>query len=185
MSFIALLDANVLWPAALPCLLIRAAIRGLYRPMWTEKILEEMAQSLLREGRVTRERIERTVRLMKSRVPHALVEGYEKLIPVMRNDPKDRHVLAAAVRGGAGTVVTRNVRHFDAASRAPYDIDVHAPDAFLLDLWDLNAQAIVQNLTEQGGALCAGNDAQGATIRDAAPDTRIYAGGVGIRPMEP
>ena len=31
----------------------------------------------------------------------ALVTGYDDLVPTMTNDEKDRHVLAAAVRGGA------------------------------------------------------------------------------------
>jgi predicted nucleic acid-binding protein len=152
-SFIALLDANVLWPAALRCILVRAALRGLFRPVWTERILEEMAHSLQREGRAHPDRIARTVRLMKESVPHALVEGYETLIPVMQNDPKDRHVLAAAVRAGAGTIVTNNVRDFPNDSRVPYDMAVHTPDEFLLDLLDLNQTVMAEVLVEQAAQL--------------------------------
>jgi predicted nucleic acid-binding protein len=153
MSFIALLDANVLWPAALRCTLIRAALRGLYRPVWTERILDEMANSLLRGGRVREERIRQTVELMQTALPHAHITGYEELEQAMKNDPKDRHVLAAAVRAGAGTVVTRNVRHFPEATRTPYGIDVHTPDDFLLDLWDLNAPIMAEVLAEQAAQL--------------------------------
>ena len=38
--------------------------------------------------------------------PDAWAEGYEPLIPVMENDPKDRHVLAAAVRTRSEVIVT-------------------------------------------------------------------------------
>jgi hypothetical protein len=92
MAFIALPDANVLWPASLRCTLIRAAIRELYRAAWSLQILVEMATSLKRERRhLTPQRIDRTIDLMLRNCPHILVEGYEDLIPAMRNDPKDRH----------------------------------------------------------------------------------------------
>lgn len=153
MSFIALLDANVLWPAALRCLLVRAAIAQLYRPVWTQQILDEMADSLIREGRATQDRIDRTVRLMLDHVPHALVDGYEPLIPAMACDPGDRHVLAAAVRANVGTIVTFNGKHFPAASRESYHIAIHTPDEFLLDLWDLSSDTMARILREQAAEL--------------------------------
>ena len=51
--------------------------------------------------------------------------------------PKDRHVLAAAVAGGAQVVVTFNVKDFPAPSVEPHEIGVVHPDAFLLDQLDL------------------------------------------------
>lgn len=42
----------------------------------------------------------------------AWVEGYEDLIPSMTNQEKDRHILAAAVRCGAETIVTYNLKDF-------------------------------------------------------------------------
>jgi predicted nucleic acid-binding protein len=44
--------------------------------------------------------------------PDALVPGYESLVDGMTNDPKDRHVLAAAVRANAEVIVTFNRRDF-------------------------------------------------------------------------
>ncbi|MFJ6464114.1 hypothetical protein ACIQM0_24310 [Streptomyces sp. NPDC091387] len=54
----------------------------------------------------------------------------------MANDPKDRHVLAAAVRGQAHAVVKLNVRDFPAGTVEPYEIEVLRPDDFLLYLLD-------------------------------------------------
>ena len=42
----AVLDANVLYPARLRDLLLRLAIAGLYRALWTERILDECFENL-------------------------------------------------------------------------------------------------------------------------------------------
>ena len=74
---------------------------------------------------------------MAGTFPDSLVTGYAALEQIMANDPKDRHVLAAAVRGQAQAVVTLNVKDFPPEAADPYDIEVLRPDDFLLDLLDL------------------------------------------------
>jgi hypothetical protein len=59
-----------------------------------------------------------------------MVTGYESLVAVMENQGKDRHVLAAAVRGQAELIVTENVRDVPATVTARYDIDVVDQDGF-------------------------------------------------------
>ena len=53
---------------------------------------------------------------MATYFPDARVTGYKQLIGSMTNDPKDRHVLAAAVAGRADTLVTENLKDFPPAS---------------------------------------------------------------------
>jgi len=48
MAFTALYDANVLHPASLRDLLIRLGQTGLFRARWTEQILDETIESILR-----------------------------------------------------------------------------------------------------------------------------------------
>jgi predicted nucleic acid-binding protein len=52
----------------------------------------------------------------------AWIEGYADLVSSMTNDPKDRHVLAAAIRGGCESIVTFNTRDFPASSTDPAPI---------------------------------------------------------------
>ena len=54
------------------------------------------------------------------------------LVPGMTNEPKDRHVMAAAVRARATHVVTSNLRDFPPGS-SPTGMRVVHPDVFLLD----------------------------------------------------
>ena len=52
---------------------------------------------------------------------------------MMTNDPKDQHVLAAAVRADAAVIVTANLGDFPASALQPYDITAVHPDDFLLE----------------------------------------------------
>lgn len=96
----AVLDACVLFPAALRDTLLRAADAGLYRPQWSHAILEEVRRNLIAAGRLDATRAQRLLAAMRREFPEAEVRGYEALVPAMTNDPKDRHVLAAAVSAG-------------------------------------------------------------------------------------
>src|SRR5829696_5757404 len=100
---VALLDANALWPFVLRDTLVRAAyVAGLCRALWTREILDEVARTLKRERPdLDSARIDRTCALLIGHFPQALVDDYQDLVPAMRNDEDDRHVLAAAVKGGA------------------------------------------------------------------------------------
>lgn len=66
----------------------------------------------------------------------------------MTNHPKDRHVLAAAVRGGAEVLVTFNGKDFPVDSTSAYDVEVVHPDEFLLDQLDLHPGATIRALEE-------------------------------------
>jgi hypothetical protein len=79
----------------------------------------------------------------------AEVTGYEDLIEGMPNDPKDRHVLAAAVRGGAETVVTANLADFPPDALKAFEIEPVHPDDFLLDQLDLQPRATIEALERQ------------------------------------
>lgn len=80
-----------------------------------------------------------------------MLAGYEFLIDGMANDPKDRHVLAAAVRANAEVIVTFNVRDFPEPALKPYDVLAVHPDDFLLDQLDLYP-ALTINVLEQQAA---------------------------------
>lgn len=133
-AFTAFLDANVLYPAQLRNLLMFLAVPGIFRARWSEHVQEEWISNLL-DSRpdLTRAQLERTRELMNRHVPDALVTGYEHLIPAITlPDPNDRHVLAAAIRGGASVIVTNNLKDFPEDVLAEYEIDVLTPDEFIL-----------------------------------------------------
>ncbi|MGH3623027.1 MAG: PIN domain-containing protein [Sciscionella sp.] len=116
--------------------LLSIAEEGVFQPLWSAHVLEELIRNLVRHG-VGERSAHYRIGQMNEYFPDAEVTGYEKFIPAMANHPKDRHVLAAASRGHAGVLVTENIKDFPAEIVAAYDIDVSHQDDFLLDQLDL------------------------------------------------
>lgn len=137
--YTALLDANVLYPAPMRDIFLQLAVTDLFRAKWTADIHREWIEALLRnEPSRDRTALERTRALMDQNVRDCLVTGYEALVsPLQLPDANDRHVLAAAIAGRCDVIVTQNLRHFTAASLAPYGIDAEHPDQFLCNQLDL------------------------------------------------
>jgi hypothetical protein len=75
---------------------------------------------------------------------------YRPRIGTLQNDPKDRHVVAAALEAGAQVIVTSNLKDF---MPLPEGLDTQSPDNFLLDLFESDPVAFVELLREQAGDL--------------------------------
>lgn len=143
--FKVVLDACVLYPYAVRDVLLQAAEAGLYQAYWSATILEEATRNLVADGRMRPERAQRLVDTMAEAFPESWVDDYEDLIPAMRNDPKDRHVAAAAVKAGAQVIVTSNLKDFQ---RLPSGMEAQSPDEFLCHLFDLDPDVLVAALQQ-------------------------------------
>ena len=149
MTFRVLFDACVLLPYQLCDLLLRLGETDIYQPLWSNEILDEVERNLIKAFDRTEQQASRRVGQMRKAFPHATVSGFEALIPVMTNDAKDRHVLAAAVHGKAAMVVTANRKDFPVEALEPYGIEAVHPDDFLLDQLDLYPRQTIQCMLEQ------------------------------------
>lgn len=157
--FSALLDTSVLWPSLQRDFLLSLAAAGLYRPLWSDHILEELEYAelakLVARGATEEEARASTSRLlsqMRRSFTDALVSGYDPLVGAYDlPDPDDEHVVAAAVVGGAGAIVTSNLKHFP-VDRVPAHIDVLPPAEFARDtvgIDPLRALAVLQEISER------------------------------------
>lgn len=135
MSPAALLDACVLVPIRLCSILLSVAERGAFQPLWSEVILEETERTLRTRLGLDEQAAARRIGHMVGAFPEANVAGSEHMTQMMTCHPKDRHVAAAAVDGGADVLVTANLKDFPTDSLAPYGVTVQHPDLFLVDLW--------------------------------------------------
>lgn len=131
----ALLDACVLFPTVLRQVLIGAAAAGLYRPLWSERILEEWARATVKLGPGAQDVARGEIAVLKADWPGASVApGGALLGRLWLPDPDDVHVLAAAIAGGADQIVTFNAADFPRAVLAEEGVGRLDPDQFLLSL---------------------------------------------------
>ena len=87
---------------------------------------------------------------MREAFGDALVPGWEELEPGIRlPDEDDRHVVAAAIRGGPDAIVTTNLADFPATALGRLGLEAVRPDDFLLDQLDLSPPTILQVIREQ------------------------------------
>jgi len=142
---VAFLDASVLHSATIRSVLMYLAVGGLFRARWSAAVQDEWIAALLRDRQdIDPQRLARTRLLMDTGIPDALVSGYEPLMAsLLLPDANDRHVLAAAIHGGAGVIVTANVRDFPADALAPYNILAREPDRFIHGLLDSDPESAV------------------------------------------
>jgi predicted nucleic acid-binding protein len=153
--FTAFYDANVLYPAELRNFLMHLALTGMFRATWSAGVHEEWIEALLRDRPdLSREKLERTRMLMDKNASDALVTGYEALIPGLQlPDPKDRHVLAAAITAGANVIVTINLRDFPETTLAQFGIEAQHPDEFIMHLLDLKPGLVTAAATNHRESL--------------------------------
>ena len=151
MPFAVVLDTCVLYPAHLRDTLLRLAERNLYQVLWSADIIEELRRNLM-EANIGGEAIDHLCAEMQGAFPDAEVSGYRLLLDSMTCDPKDRHVLGAAVCSNAAAIVTFNLDDFPDSSVDPHEIDVIHPDRFLLDLLDLAPAVVIAELEQQAVA---------------------------------
>lgn len=154
-SFKVVLDTSVLFPNSLRDLLLRLAQAEFYRGHWSEDILEELRRNLVAKGKMNEAQTVYLTNTMTLVFPGFMIDKvrYEKLVDQMENDPKDRHVLAAAVSEGAQIIVTNNIKDFPASALDRYNIEAKIPDEFLLDQFSLDPDFVTQVLHDQAAAL--------------------------------
>lgn len=153
--FAAVLDTCVLWPNLQRDFLLSMAIEGLYRPLWSGRILTELQcheqLKLIDRGldaAAAEAAADHLISQMGDAFDDVLVTGWEPLegsygLP----DPSDEHVVAAAVLGGAGVIVTDNLRDFPTA-KVPANLQVISARDFAANTADVDPERTARALHE-------------------------------------
>jgi hypothetical protein len=147
---VVVLDTCVLAPMPVADTLFRLAEEpSFYTPKWSAHIEAELDRTLRNRFGYSAAQSARRLRAMRATFPDAIVTGYEDLIPSLKCDSKDRHVLAAAIKCGATCIVSDNGKHFPEKSLAPFGLQCLTADTFLADQFQRNSGAFVRVLIEQ------------------------------------
>lgn len=149
---VAVLDACSLVPIRLATTLLWLAEAGLFQPRWSGEILDEVQRNLPKVG-VPPDRAAHRVNLMREAFgAEAMVEGFDDLLDLLHCDPKDRHVLATAIRGEAETIVTFNIKDFPDTALRPHGVTATHPDEFLTHILTQHAALVVSTLRRETAA---------------------------------
>jgi len=171
-EYSAVLDACVLVPAALCDLLLRLAEEpAMYRPLWSEHILAEMARALKTKLKRTAEEVAYKQREMNRAFPEALVTVPRSLAGALDGIPDkgDRPVLAAAIVAHANVIVTQNTRHFPKDCLDEYGILCQNADEFLIHQYHLSGQLVLDKLDDQAAGISKDRAYVIKSLKNAAP----------------
>lgn len=159
----AVLDACVLIPYRLSTTLLWLAEAGLFQPLWSDSILDEVERNLPGLGVSPRDAQRRVGAMREAFGAEALVENFGHLVGELTCDPKDRHVLAVAVHDEADVLITFNVKDFPRKSTEPHGVEVLLPDSFLVAL-----------LAERPGEVIRALEIGVGTLRNPPEDLRDW-----------
>jgi predicted nucleic acid-binding protein len=142
-----LLDACVIANIGVCDLYLRLAEHPrLYLPRWSEEILLEVRRTHKKLG-WEEDLADFFQHEIRKTFPEASISGYEELTQIMTNHEKDRHVLAAAVRGGVDLIITFNLRHFRSEDLSKWNVRAEHPQNYLLTLYSINPAIVIGKLT--------------------------------------
>jgi predicted nucleic acid-binding protein len=107
------LDTNVIFPTVMREVILGLAARGLYQPLWSDRVLEEWARAAARLGAEAELQARGQGAILNRDFPKARVVWQPSLEDrLWLPDIHDRHVLAGAIAGSADLIVTQNASDF-------------------------------------------------------------------------
>lgn len=146
--FICVLDTNVIYPIEIRDLLFWFAHYDLYTPKWSAHIFDEWQDVMKRKG-VSEKEAHKRIEVANLAFPDALVTNYSGLISGLElPDPKDCHVLAAAIKTNANVIVTNNIKDFPKDYLSSYGLSAKTAGDFLTDIIDLNPEQAIKAFKE-------------------------------------
>lgn len=132
---VAALDANVLVPIVACDFLLTAFHLGLFEPVVSATVLDEVERTLLEDFRhIDPDGLRRRVAYMRVALADQVVDTTEATVPEAVN-AKDRHVVAAALAGEAEFVVTEDGGLRTEIAAAVVGVEPLDGDAFAMRLW--------------------------------------------------
>lgn len=157
--YTAFIDACTLASTLKRNLLLSLAEAEFFRVRWSDRVMDEteaaIAKILAAKSVVdATERAGRARRNMEVAFEDAVVNDYDVFLSACAGipDPDDAHVVAAALKTQAATIVTENLKDFPAVILATLNMEVRSADEFIADTIALDpgrAVAAVRRMRER------------------------------------
>lgn len=157
--YTAFVDACTLAGALKRNLMLTLAEAEFFRLRWSLLVLDETERAIekILQGKNVADAAERAKRAraaMETAFEEACVSDFDDFLPACANlpDPGDRHVLAAALKCQAATIVTDNLKDFPERVLATLNIEARSADDFIADTIALDtgrAVAAIRKMRER------------------------------------
>lgn len=145
----AVLDACVLFPTVLREILLGVAARGLYTPVWSERILREWVRATAKLGPEAQMQAEAEALMARTAFPKAMEREQPQIeARLFLPDANDLHVLAVAISSQADAIVTFNAQDFPRPVLADEGLERLDPDQLLCQLHARHPAEVAQVVAE-------------------------------------
>ncbi|MGK7755265.1 MULTISPECIES: RSP_2648 family PIN domain-containing protein [unclassified Roseovarius] len=133
----AVLDTCVIYPTVMRQMLLGAAKHGVFKPLWSARIIEEWQRAVVKLGPDGIAQAQAEAAMLALDWPDAEVTWPPSLQSrLWLPDPADIHVLAAAIAGSADLILTVNAKDFPRNILAEEGISRADPDTFLFGVFE-------------------------------------------------
>ena len=142
------IDTSELFPFTIMDVLLTLSEDFLFSWVWTDEVLDEWEEVIVREGKRTRESASSVVAAVRThfgryRIDPAIYR--DKTSDDLSPDPDDRVHAAAAVYGDVDVLVTRNLKHLRTKPVLAAGIKVITADEFLCALLARRRRAVTES----------------------------------------
>lgn len=144
------IDTSELFPFTIMDVLLTLSEDFLFTWVWTDELLDEWEEVIVREGKRTPESAASVAGAVRThfsgyRIDPAVYR--DKITDDLSPDPDDRIHAAAAIYGGADVLLTRNPKHLRTKPVLAAGVKVITSDEFLCALFTHRRQGVVESLT--------------------------------------
>ncbi|WP_165173235.1 PIN domain-containing protein [Adlercreutzia sp. ZJ242] len=136
-------DANVLVSTWTTDILLTLAERGFFEPRWSDRIMEEACEALCGMNRDRGWVTKYLGEIDAAFECAAVVIEAGDLDGIVLPDPNDRHVVAGAVLGGCGVVITYNLKDFPESSLEGVGVRAIHPDDFIMRVVEEDPEGVL------------------------------------------
>lgn len=142
-------DTNVLFPFSLMDLNLSLAADYIHDLVWSDRLIDEWQRVITREGHRTTEAAMRIATHIRTSFADTCVseDSYKELLAELEGpDPDDLHHIAAAIAGGADTLITWNLADFPAEILGAHGVTATPPDAYLCTLLEQQPAEVLDTI---------------------------------------
>lgn len=146
----AFIDTREVFPFTIMDVLLSLAEDFLFTWVWTDEVLDEWEEVIVREGRRTPESAASVAAAVRThfagyRIDPVLYQ--DKITDDLSPDPRDRIHAAAAIHGNVDILLTRNPKHLRTPPVLAAGVKVITSDDFLCDLLTTHRRGVVESFT--------------------------------------